>query len=314
MAVFGQRLSGVRLVPDWVLAPGFGLRRARRVTVGKALSADPALEAVTRGAVLVEIAPEACLVREVRLPAKVGRKAAQMAEVELRQTLPLQGRGLVWRLGPARREGETLVLPAYVLKAAQVQGLVTKLGPRLTQARLAGLPEVAPFIDNRAAGMRGARLWTLLALLLPVAVLGPGLWAERQALTELQGQLPALEAEARTLGEAAVARRAELTQREAAQTGGPEDRAKLEAARGRSWRLAELTRIVDDEVWISELVLIGDEIRLTGYAKRDVVALIETLQAQDWIARARLDGPVMNDGYSGSARFDVLVTLKGATP
>jgi hypothetical protein len=305
----GRYLGVIRLFPDWAIAPGFGFRQMQRIRVSEALASDPVLDAAPRGKLLVEVPLGACLCREFRLPASVGRKASEVAEVELRQTLPLLGRGLIWRLSPARRDGDALVIQAFVLKTAHVRAIAVKLGPRLAQLRLEGRSDIAPFIDDRRDFLRGARLWALAAMATPLIVLGPDLWAEWQSLKVLQLQIADTKEEVQTLGERAVVMRSDQAQAEATKQGQSQDRITLEAARGRAWMLAELTLVVEDDVWISELVLAGSEMRLVGYAARDVTKLIETLQALEWITRARLDGPVMNDGASDGVRFDVLVDL-----
>lgn len=306
-------LERVSWIPEWVLRPGLGLSRSKTVQVGRGLATDPALDKIKRGrSIQLEVHRNATLERRISLPRTAKRKAHRMADVELRQTLPLQGKGMVWRLTRPVVSKDAIAVDAFVLKTSHITALANKVaehGGRLNRISVAGVHGLEAFMDNRKRRMRGAGIWVLLSLLAPLGLLAPLAWADWTATDTIRAQRPALQSQLAALTEAAVSRRDALAAQADTKATLQEDIGKLEAMRGRSWILAELTRIVPDNFWISELVFDGTDIRFTGHAKGSVVGLITDLQQAGWTRRALLDGPVVPDGFLETSRFDVLIVL-----
>lgn len=298
---------------DWLVAPGLGLRRVKTIRLGRDMARDPALDDLRKGqSVRVLISPEAALTRVLRVPRKAGSKTRQMAELELRQTLPLQGKGMIWRMSDPKPQGDMVEITAFVLKQshiATIQQALDKRGAVLDRIALAEHPKLSPFAENRAHRMRGAGLWSMAAFFLPVALWGPGLWQDWNALNTHRTQIPALRAQQLALAERAAERRQDQEARRNSQADSNAAADLLQQGRGRSWILAELTRTLPKTAWISEFRLYGADLHLSGFTSADAVALVNLLQDMPWTARAQLDGPLHTDSYSGATRFDLHIVL-----
>ena len=73
--------------------------------------------------------------------------------------------------------------------------------------------------------------------------------------------------------------------------------------------LTDLTNLLPDSVWVSELSITGDQMILSGFAEGDVAATIAQLQQLPWAKSVQMNGPISYDSYSGQNRFEVGLTL-----
>ncbi|MGH1455061.1 MAG: PilN domain-containing protein [Paracoccaceae bacterium] len=282
----------------------------RHVQIDSFQPDDMVMQTVPDGPLLFEIPADLCLQREIRLPAEAARKAAQVADFDLRQSLPLQGRGLVWRLGKPELRGKHLYIQAFILKTSQLEAIQRHFLGRVARIELRGAPGTAPFIDNRKVYLRGVGTWSVLALAAPIAIICIGLWPQWVKLKETRAQVSIEAAELQELTTQTVALRDAATRRTNDTARIEAEQALLQIGRGRVWLLAELTQKLNDDTWVSAFVLNGEELRLTGYTKGSVANLIAALQSEDWVVSARLDGPLMRDNFLNASRFDLLLTLK----
>ena len=79
--------------------------------------------------------------------------------------------------------------------------------------------------------------------------------------------------------------------------------------------LLDLTEVLPDDVWISDLSVSGAQLRFSGFASGEVSAVVEAIRQLDWALDVDLDGPVFFDTRDRRNRFEMLVSLtvvKGA--
>lgn len=302
-------------LPYWVFEPGLGFRRNRTIFVGRQLASDPELDKIQHGwRVELEISPEASLMREIKLPKQVAKKARQAIEVELRQTLPLQGKGFVWRIERPVVTDTNLVSKVYILKATQVQALQSKVrtaGAELVELGIQGKPSVSPFLSQRRGSLKGVIIWSTFSLLLPGFFFSSEILADWKALDAAKVALPIEQSEIVLLSNAAVVLRDKLASAATDFEKNAKDLSALNSGRNRLWLLSELSRVVPDDYWFTDIKLNGPKLHLTGYATSDVVSLVTILQDQTWVHRAALQGPTSYHNATRSTFFEVQVALSG---
>lgn len=311
-----NRLLGLldRLAPHWVMAPNLGLVRRTVLNLETSEISASDLSKIKRGRqVDLLLGPGACLVKTVEAPKSAVRQIASVVDVFLRQNLPGQGKGLVWRIGALKIDGDKVRVNAHVCKDSTLRKLQADVEGRGARLRLVGLAHdagSAPFMDHRRALNRGGRLWGWLAGLLFLGAIAAQGWtlqnrvvqAERQA-TELRSSRDALSTEVLAMAETVRAA-------ETSRGSGEADILALIAGTGRTQLLERLTALIDSEFWLTEMTVRAHEIRLAGNATGDVVDLVAKLQAAPWVQRATLDGPVTRDPFEGTTRFDLVIVTR----
>lgn len=303
-----ERLEGA--LPDWLIRAGLPPRAVRRVRVS-ALPLEPAARAVLASAgqggaaVEVALAPDLFLKRAVPLPAAARRDAAGAVALQMRQSMPGQAEGLIWR--HAEGTGETV--DVYVLKEARLTELLREAGVRLRRVVIDGVA-TAPLHDARGETDRAERFWNrampVLAGLVLLAVLGGQglrLWQADQAVAAGEARLAALRDEAAAARATAEARDAEGAARQA-------DALRMARDGRRMALLADVTGALGDEVWLTSLMVQGDVLRLGGFVAGDVAQVLAAVKALPWVAAADLDGAVGLGEGTGERRFQVIVTMR----
>lgn len=256
-----------------------------------------------RGAAVdVLLAPGLFLRRSVSLPGVARRDLAGAVAIQLRQSMPNQAEGLVWRHVPVEGGAEV-----YVIKEARLTELLCDAGASLRRVVIDGL-DCPPLIDARATTDAPERFWNraapLAVLALVVAVLGAQGWRLHQVNTDLAAE----NARLATLRDNAAAARTDAEARAATGTARLADAARLARDNRRLPLLADLTRTLGDDVWISNFALDGDSLRLSGFSGGEMAPVIAALRGLPWVTAVDLDGAVTLDDAGGARRF--LLTLQ----
>jgi Tfp pilus assembly protein PilN len=295
--------------------PGWGLRRPVAVVLTSFADDLPRDGSIAGRRVTVRLPSSAVLHREFALPAKARRQAAAAIATHIRQTTPMQGRGLHWKAGPPRVEGDRLVFDVLLAKADQMSGLadrIARASGRLVAIDVEGPRAVRLYDDPDISTAR--RRWVIGAGLL----MGLGV-AAQLGLIELkirEGQRANAEVSASiaALEDRLVEARAKLDAEDAEAKGLRADLATLRLARSRLPLLVSLTKALPDSVWVSELTADTDRITLSGFVAGDVTVVTDTLDAIDGVDAVTLDAPVTVDSLSGQTRFQLTLRLKSDLP
>lgn len=162
----------------------------------------------------------------------------------------------------------------------------------------------APARSSRSGGIALVLLAVLAAGMLAAGVWIP-LQAQRTAAREAQAALADAQAKART----AANLRDELDRR--AKAGSFLVRRKNQAPMMVAV-LADLTRLLPDEVWLFELHVRGSEVRARGYAPA-ASAVLELVERGPAFRNARFTSPVTRVPGIDAERFDLTFELAGPT-
>lgn len=318
IAAITARLAEVwhRLVPADLFRPGVPLSAPHRLTVpglplAPAQIAALAATVPARGDVALVLPLDALLKQTITLPAGAMGEADAAIALRLRQTMPRQGAGLIWRKRREARDRDSVTYGVHIAKAAEIGALAQGFAAAGCRVRsvAAEAGDLAPFL---LPGHKPtvARVWqgaTVAALIL--ALVWP-LWSIRSATRKVEEANSALATEVEDLKARALEARA------AADAGARDGAAVAESLglfnlhRARVALLAALTDALPDTVWVSELTIQDRTLYMAAFATSDVTAVLDLLQGLAPVRAVRLDGPIIPDSLSGESRFQVVIELR----
>jgi hypothetical protein len=255
--------------------------------------------------------PALCLRRRVDLPKAVGAKSDAAIALQLRQTLPGQGQGLIWRATATGRTATQVEYTVHILRQMQIDELladVRALGPEVADIKVA-VPGLEPLWQRSTGAARTAKTWMAFSAL-SVAVIGLiaviGIELKRQEFDDLVSVRSARTA---ALEERLLAKRAEAETGKESSAGILNDMALFSDQARRLQLLADLTAALPDTVWISELSISGDQLVLSGFTAGEVTEVITQVQSLPWASNVQLNGAISYDSYSGQNRFELSIAI-----
>lgn len=260
-----------------------------------------------RGPIAIALDPSLSLSRRLELPRAASAKADAAINLQLRQTLPGQAQGLLWRSSILRRDSEKIEYGVYILKQSLLDEVLTevrRLDGQIEYVRI-DAKGLAPIWERRPAGARTARNWvgfSALTVVLAGVVAVVGLALDRGALFDLvsarTARIEELEKRRDTL-------QAKAGEGEKAATAMLQDMSAFSGQSRRLHILADLTDALPDTVWVSELSISGDRLVLSGFSSSEVTDVITLLQDLPWAKDVQLNGTISFDSYSGQSRFEI---------
>lgn len=308
LQVFAQRLIQTML-PTRLFLPGLPQSTPIAVRISSVPLTETDYERMkaVRGTMRIVLDPTLALVRHVDLPKAAAAKAESAIGLQLRQTLPKQAQGLVWRSTIFARNGQTITYGVYILKHAVIDELVVslrRLGSLVDSVSL-DVEGLTPFWERKPASTQAAKNWLGFSVLTTVligvlAVIGLSL--NRSTLLDLVATRSARVAELEERREGLLAE-ADAGEKAAAAT--LQDLTTLIAQSRRLQLLADLTQSLPDTVWVSELSISGDQLVFSGFTSTEVTEVISLVQALPWARDVRLNGTISFDSYSGQSRFEI---------
>jgi general secretion pathway protein L len=261
-----------------------------------------------------------CFGRTLELPAQATAAFARILELDLERTTPFRAADVLaahYSLpDQVAARGKTAVRHVIIKRRT--------IEPPLSALRTQGIePGFADCWDEEGqrsqpldflAATHGAKpsrrdfapaIAALLALL-AISAAASFLIRHQSALDELMART----AEARTKA-AAVRQRVEAAQAVSAQITAMDGllRTRLPAAR----IFEELTVILPDSAWVTDLRMDGDLVEFTGFAK-SAASLVPLLATSPLFSEAGLTSPVVLDSNEDKERFSIRLQLKGRTP
>lgn len=304
-----------RLVPEDLFLPGSRLRAPESYEhvglPGDRAEAQVMAAQVGPGLAIDLIIPQnALLSQRMILPQLDEKQTGAAIGLRLRQGMPRQGQGLVWRW---LRDGADECL-VYLCKEEQLSALLfafAAAGRPVAAIRSADRRVPAFHVAGRVS--RARRFWNRAAA---ACVVGTLIWSLGSLWSEarrLEGENAGLAERVSALQERAIAARdaAHDIARTGADVSAALDRLELD----RDWLsvIAALTASLPDEVWVSELTLSEATLYLSGFTTGEVRDALDAIGSQPFALSARLDGPIFPDPVTGEKRFQAIVTLTAGT-
>lgn len=318
----GQRMIGAvkhlgeAVVPMALFAPGLPQRATTTVRINTVPLSQLDREKIkrSRGPIYVSLDPALALLRRIDLPTAAASKSETAIGLQLRQTLPAQGQGLVWRSMAIRRERDTTEYAVYILKQSALDSLLVdlrNLGVRVERVSL-DVTGLAPFWERRPISIQVTKNWlafSVLTTVLAAVASIVGLAADRSALLDLTSTRAEQVAELEKRRDALKASEGESEKSAAAALN---DIATFVEQSRRLQLLTDLTDVLPDTVWVSELSFSGDRLVFSGFTSSEVTTVINQLRKLPWAREVQLNGAISFDSYSGENRFEIgLVVAPG---
>jgi general secretion pathway protein L len=297
------------VLPRSLFLPGLPQRKPIRIRIGT-FPPDEAARMAARQAkhpVIAVLDPALTLRRQVSLPKAVGAKAESAIALQLRQTLPGQGQGLVWRAAAVERSASSLTYAIYLLKQTQLDDVLASfraLGAEI-EAVVIDAAGLEPIWQRFPESDRTAKLWLAFTALsvASVALLAVlSLESDRSELTDL---VDVNAQRAAALEERLLAKRAEADRSTAESSALMDDLDRFTTHARRLQLLSDLTNVLPDTTWVSEMTISEDRIVLSGFTSGQVTDAIGLIQGLPWATEVELIGPISFDSYSGQNRFEL---------
>lgn len=261
---------------------------------------------------------ELVLARTVTLAAAAEENLAEVISFQLDRFTPFEPEEvyLGCRVVARDPDAEAIVAAFAVACRADVDALVERMArqglacvtviapegawlPSQGQADLA-LDIARPATSDASSGRLSRVLW-LIAAGLAIACVAVPLLRGRAQLAETQRELAAMRLEAH-----AVAQMREEVEQRAEQAAIPIQRAQRTPL---SVLITELTRLVPDGGWVTQLEIDTASVQLTGYATA-ANALIPALESSPILTNAAFRSPVTQDPVHGVEQFHLSVDLR----
>lgn len=266
----------------------------------------------------LRVAYPSCFVRRVELPRSAARDAARLLAVDLERVTPFKPKDVLtaYQVDPRQDNPARTAYRQLVIKRATVEGPIEA-------ARAAGLDVVrvdcwsedgqaalpVDFLEQPdAASSRPGSAWLPAAVLAVVAValaaLAGWLAHERDeaALADIQARAALLKGK--------VQARRDAESRLLTTMAEAESFRKLRAATGsRLAALEELSRLLPDTAWVTDLRIEGNTIDISGLA-RQAVQLVPILERSQYFRDATLTAPLTFDSREDKERFSIRVRLR----
>ena len=261
---------------------------------------------------------QGCYVRALELPAQAEADFGRILDLDMERTTPFRSAdvltGYCIAPGSTAPHGKRAVRHVIVkrrtidplVESLRDLGIEPAFADCWSQDRQSGLPVNLLADVRREKQWRGPGLLPILGgvfVALAVAAVAVPITRHRNVLEALNAQTAAAKSEAATVRQAVEASQAASAQIAAMQ--------RLLNARVPLARIMEeLTAIMPDSAWVSDLRIDGGVVEFTGFAK-SAASLVAPLENSPLFVQASLTSPVILDNTEDKERFSIRLRLSG---
>ncbi len=267
--------------------------------------------------VCVRLPHSACLLRQVDLPATARRQAASILTLDFERSTPfkLSDVYVSHTVAPAAGRKGWLSATQYVVKRKAVEhtlATIETLGLKITRFDCWAADGQAPvplnFLDRTPGGTQGEVSARPLLLTL-VAVLALAVSATWLGLSHRESALQTLEADVSSERAKADVIHASQSAVEAAKSEVNAVHALKASQLSAVETVNELTRLLPDDIVLSDLKIEGGTVDFSGLAKSSA-AVLPALERSAMFKDATLTSPVTYDASAGKERFSMRLRLR----
>ena len=266
--------------------------------------------------IVLRFASHAFYSRSVQLPQTAQRDFAKLLAVDLERATPFKTNEVYagYELEPAARGSKQQPVRHVVIKRAVVNRLreqIEAAGFQLAGVETRGVGGAVIPIDirpgNETAANAGPKVSTLkglaaLAIALTASLIYFSVHRQERALSDVMTETASLK-----IGAQAV--REKLTKVAEAEAAITDFNALRQAAISRAAILEELTKILPDSAWLTEIKIKGAAVDISGLAV-SASALMPLIEASPYFVDAQTLTPVMFDQQHNKERFGIRMRLR----
>ncbi|UWP96196.1 PilN domain-containing protein [Aliiroseovarius crassostreae] len=257
----------------------------------------------------IKLGQSLTLVKEFRVASSARKKLSQIVDLHMRQSSPGEAKDLTWAYEAKSTSDNQLLITIFIVKTALLDQIQSLSGAQIRTISVANSETARPLIDKRNISDRPLQIWNGIAFLLILiifAIAALQQTVELRSLKDLQAELLAQKNE--LISQIANKQDQQSRFDEQLQVV-QEDLDVFNQDTERLIKLLELTSAFSDNVWVSNLSLNANSIRLSTFTKDDVAETMQQIKELPWVASIELDGPVTFDSYSRASRAEFLVTI-----
>lgn len=254
------------------------------------------------------------LTRELAVPHEARGHLREVLGYQLSRLTPFSADQLFYDAVPNEESsvGEAqLNVDLFAVPRIFAEPLIAKVehatGLRVSRLGIAGKPHANLFGRRRVASQWWRRLnlnsWLIVALLIAICALAlTPIIKERELVIQRKQDVAILNANVRGLAESRSSLESNLS-------GLNYIVAKRASQPLSSEAIAEMTRIVPDDIFITSLRIQGNSIVMNGFGK-DVVDLIQHINESSIFSDARFSAPISRNVQTGLDQFAINVTMQ----
>ena len=301
-----------KYVPESLFLPGLYLGAPKQVHIAS-LPVDPAIVSGfaagnwRKQSIEIVLAQNALLVRSVVLPKAAVSKADVAISVQMRQTMPAAGKGLIWRAALDAMKDQSAEFRVFIIKQSQIDDLIGLFDRARLSVRSICIEksDTAPLWSKQKDRDAKRRFWLICAISSVLLASLCSVFIKERQVAQLDELAEQTRSRIADLQDTLVAAREEANKAQTAAETLEQDLALFRSQAHRLSMIAALTERLPDTVWISELTVSGDQLSMSGFASGDVSEVVEVLQGLDWARAVQLQGPISFDSFSGQNRFQL---------
>jgi general secretion pathway protein L len=294
--------NGTVTIPQEEMAPGLaGLRRGR---------------GALRGPVMVRLEPDRFVTRQISGFAVPLSRQRQMAAFDITASTPFPPDTVHAVLTEPEGKGAAAAAQYHVIRKSVIDPVVAALrqaGLPIARIVLAGedgrslrlrADDLAVITGRTRARAARRMLASALAALLVASVAGTfahAWWRYDKAVAEVTAISQPLAARAKQVRQALDDREARMTILAALRTEIAESRTATEV-----WE--ELTRVLPDSAWLTDMVMTPEAVRISGFS-RAAPAIIAPLEGSPLFRNAEFTAPVVRVPGQNGQRFSIQMEL-----
>jgi general secretion pathway protein L len=272
-----------------------------------------------RGPVRISVPASAAFVRTLTVPAAARRGLERLLALELERSTPFKPNDVLsaFEVDTAASQSGHLAVRHLLVKlkpVAAVADAVEELGIEVERVEL-DRPGTAPLALSCSSGMqtpaRRKKRWTGFLSLLLLAL--TGLLFASAAITAVdkhRSALETLEAENAKLRAAVIRRDAAASKAQAAVASIAAYSRLAGATVSRAALLEEISRILPDSAWVTDLRIDGATASVTGQAK-SAAALLPLFESSKYFVDATFSSPVTFDPQEEKERYSIRARIRG---
>lgn len=303
--------QGGKLLPDWIMSPGLGLRRAGRITIKSkdVAGAFIPVEDLEGRDVSVILASNLALQRNMVLPAAAKRKLTQIVEMELAQTLPGGLHSTEVRISGVKisADKKSMAVSTRILKSTlleEITRLVYEQNGNLTRIDLSVADsKTINFLTKSISPAK--KFWTTTAVIVPAIIIATSIFIQLDRLRSLETALIDEKDRVSELTKELSRRKSKVLDVQKSLDAVVELSNTLASQSRRVAAIEALTNDLPLDSYFTELEFFGDDIVMTGLSMGDVPNILIALQERKEMSNIYLDGPAVKDRTSGLSRFRI---------
>lgn len=252
------------------------------------------------------------LATRLTLPTAVKADLPQILRFEMDRRTPFSAEDAFFSYDilPGSPAGKLHVVMTVMAKAA-IAEIMTRLAPlgvavrQVTVAGASGLPVSGNLLPSEGTGNRRLRLIVRYGAAVLALLAAGGLYSIWQESEDTVAALRRDMADLRKTIEQVEANRSEIERLRAASAFLSKSRRSSPTV---THLLADLTRVLPDDTWLTQLGLQGDKLQIAGYSAA-AAGLIEKVMQSPAFHAAQFRSAVTQDAAVGRERFEMVMTV-----